>query len=75
MMRVERLKKSHPSWKSDLIQLMKFLQQHYKRDFKTFFHDTDYFEKSFRHLEKNDLEKLKSLMDPIRPLVDHALDS
>ncbi len=32
----------------------------------------DDFEKSFPHLEKNDLEKLKSIMDPFRPLVDLA---
>lgn len=75
MMRVERLKKSHTNWESDLRKFKKLLQQNYERSVETFLHDPDYFKKSNPDLEKEDLENLKSIMDSIRPLIDLALVS
>jgi len=67
--RVERLKNSQPSWKSDLIYLRSLLRQYSKYDegLKSFARDPDCF--------KEDLPEISSSLSRISPLIKLALNS
>ncbi|MCH8055538.1 MAG: hypothetical protein IH857_05225 [Deltaproteobacteria bacterium] len=67
--RVERLKNSKPSWKSDLIHIHSLFGKYskYDKDLKSFAHDPDYF--------KEDLPEINSSMSRISPLINLAFIS